>query len=288
MNNIRTSLQRLSSTLFRKITQIEIRWFKNIFITLFAKLYKVDWSECVRQSPQEYRHFNDFFTRELRPESRPIAETLLTSPADGRIATFGTLSEGRFIEAKGHHFTLDALIADPHNAALYQNGAFATIYLSPANYHRLHMPITAQLMASTHIPGKLYSVSIKNTEKIPTLFAENERLVLHFESEAGPFIIILVGAINVSSIETVWAGTITPPYGKLLTYDSYQDKEIILQKGEEFARFNMGSTAIIITPNHNGLLNFTENIYELAPIKLGDPLMDSAQYTLHSQSQEEQ
>ncbi len=268
------TFQRLSSWFFRKITRIKTRWFKNLFISQFAKIYKIEWQDCVRQRPEQFTNFNDFFTRELKPEARPLSDVPIISPADGKIAACGQLSNTEFIHAKGHHFTLEALIADPDLAEEFKNGQFATIYLSPRDYHRIHMPVTGQLQRTIHIPGKLYSVSLKTAENIPTLFAENERHVSLFETEYGKVIVILVGAINVSSMETVWEGTITPPYASILKYSDYSHEEITLEKGTEMGRFNMGSTVIVITENNN--LQFNETLKEYQPIKLGEPLLQKA------------
>lgn len=264
------SFQRLSSALFRKITRIKTPWFKNLFIAQFAKIYKISWQDYERQSPEQFINFNDFFTRELKDGARPISDAAIVSPADGKIAACGKIDQTQFIHAKGHHFTLESLIADPELAKAFKDGSFATIYLSPRDYHRIHMPVEGQLLRTIHIPGKLYSVSLKTAEKIPALFAENERHVSLFETPYGKMIVILVGAINVSSIETVWSGTITPPYGKLLQYSDYQAEGISLKKGEEMGRFNMGSTAIVITEQGN--LTLDSQLKEYQPIKLGEPL----------------
>ncbi len=269
------TFQRLSSWFFRKITRVKTVWFKNLFISQFAKIYKIEWQDCVRQRPEEFESFNDFFTRELKADARPISEAEIVSPADGKIAACGQLSNTEFIHAKGHHFTLESLIADPELAKTFKDGQFATIYLSPRDYHRIHMPVTGKLLRTIHIPGKLYSVSLKTAEKIPGLFAENERLVSLFETEYGKVIVILVGAINVSSMETVWAGTVTPPYASLLQYSDYQNEDITLQKGEEMGRFNMGSTAIVITENTD--LALTKALKEYHPIQLGEALLKKLQ-----------
>lgn len=266
------TFQRLSSWFFRKITRIKTTWFKNLFISQFAKIYKIDWQDCVRQRPEEFHNFNDFFTRELTENARPISDAEIVSPADGKIAACGRLSDTQFIHAKGHNFTLESLIADPELAKNFKDGQFATIYLSPRDYHRVHMPITGKLLRTIHIPGMLYSVSLNTAAKIPSLFAENERHVSLFDTEFGKVIVILVGAINVSSIETVWAGTITPPYGTLLKYSDYQNENIVLEKGAEMGRFNMGSTAIVITENN--ALNLNSLLKERHPIKLGEPLLE--------------
>ncbi len=268
------TFQRLSSWFFRKITRIKTRWFKNLFISQFAKIYKIEWQDCIRQRPEQFDSFNDFFTRELKPEARPLSNAAMISPADGKIAACGQLNNTEFIHAKGHHFTLEALIADPELAKEFKDGQFATIYLSPRDYHRIHMPVTGQLQRTIHIPGKLYSVSLKTAENIPTLFAENERHVSLFDTEYGKVIVILVGAINVSSMETVWEGTITPPYASILKYRDYSHEDITLEKGEEMGRFNMGSTVIVITENNH--LELNEILKEYQPIKLGESLLQKA------------
>lgn len=268
LNN--ASFQRFSSALFRKLTRIRIPWFKNLFIALFAKLYKIEWEDCVRKTPAEFETFNDFFTRELKEDARPISESAFVSPSDGKIAACGELEETQFIQAKGHDFTLESLIADPELAKEFKQGKFATIYLSPRDYHRIHMPIDGTLLRSIHIPGKLYSVSLKTAEKKPTLFAENERLVTLFNTPYGRVIVILVGAINVSSMETVWAGEVTPPYAKVVQYRSWETANISLQKGDELGRFNMGSTVIVIA--ENSALQLAPTLKEYASLKLGEPL----------------
>ena len=268
------TFQRLSSWFFRKITRIKTKWFKNLFISQFAKIYKIEWQDCVRQRPDQFSCFNDFFTRELKPEARPLSDAAIISPADGKIAACGQLSDTEFIHAKGHHFTLEALIADPDLAQDFKDGQFATIYLSPRDYHRIHMPVAGRLERTIHIPGMLYSVSLKTAENIPTLSAENERHVSLFDTEYGKVIVILVGAINVSSMETVWEGTITPPYASILKYSDYRNEEISLEKGEEMGRFNMGSTVIVITENNE--LKLDEIWKEYQPIKLGEALLHKA------------
>ncbi len=278
------SIQRASSWLFRKITRIRTPWFKNFFIKQFAKLYKIEWQDYARQSPAQFTTFNDFFTRELKEGARPIENADIVSPADGKIAAFGQLDNTTFIHAKGHQFTLESLIADPALAKEFANGQFATVYLSPRDYHRIHMPITGTLQKTIHIPGKLYSVSLKMTETIPALFAENERHVSLFNTEKGKILLILVGAVNVSSIETIWAGTITPPYGKILQYSDYSNESITIEKGQEMGRFNMGSTVIMITDNSE--LDFAEAICEHGAIKLGEALLsESTQADLEDSSE---
>ncbi|MBS7827813.1 archaetidylserine decarboxylase [Wohlfahrtiimonas chitiniclastica] len=262
--------QRLSSWCMRKLTRIRTPWFKNLFIKVFSKLYDINWQESAVKNPEEFKTFNEFFTRSLEKGARPIADAPLVSPADGKIAACGNLEDTQFIRAKGHDFTVESLIADPELAQTFKDGSFATVYLSPRDYHRVHMPAAGTLLRTIHIPGKLYSVSLKTAGQIPTLFAENERYVSVFDTEYGKMIVILVGAINVSSMETVWAGEITPPYGKVLAYQNYEDG-MTLEKGAEMGRFNMGSTAIVLLEK-NDRVALNPELKEAAPVQMGGAL----------------
>jgi phosphatidylserine decarboxylase len=262
--------QRASSWLIRKLTRIETPWFKNAFIKYFAKAFKINWNESEITDIKEFKHFNAFFTRALKEGVRPLSNVDVVIPADGAVACAGKLDGLKFIRAKGHDFSLDALLADPSLAAEFTGGVYTTIYLSPRDYHRIHMPMTGTLRKMIHIPGKLYSVSLKTAVAIPTLFAQNERVVCVFDSSFGKFALVLVGAINVSSIETVWAGSITPPYGKVIRYTDYSDG-IVLEKGAEMGRFNMGSTVIVIAQNSE--LKLDTSIIEDAITQMGAPFM---------------
>ncbi len=262
--------QRLSSWCIRKLTRIRTVWFKNLFIKVFAKMYKINWEESKYSSPEDFKTFNEFFTRQLEADARPIADSPLVSPADGKIAACGQLENTRFIKAKGHDFTVESLIADPELARDFKDGSFATVYLSPSDYHRVHMPAKGKLLRTIHVPGKLYSVSLKTAGQIPTLFAENERYVCLFDTEYGKMIVILVGAINVSSMATVWGGDVTPPYGRVIEYQTY-DRDIELDKGAEMGRFNMGSTAIVLLEKNSELV-LNESLKEGVGIKMGETL----------------
>lgn len=262
--------QRLSSWCIRKLTRIRTVWFKNLFIKVFSKLYKINWEESKYSSPDDFKTFNEFFTRPLEFGARPIAESPLVSPADGKIAACGQLQNTQFVKAKGHDFTVESLIADPELAEDFKDGSFATVYLSPSDYHRVHMPVKGKLLRTIHIPGKLYSVSLKTASQIPTLFAENERYVCLFDTEYGKMIVILVGAINVSSMATVWGGDVTPPYGRVIGYQTY-DRDIELDKGAEMGRFNMGSTAIVLLEKNDSVV-LNESLKEGSAIKMGETL----------------
>ncbi|KAG1682866.1 Phosphatidylserine decarboxylase proenzyme [Nymphon striatum] len=216
-------------------------------ITTFSNAFNVNLEEAVNPDPKSYKTFNDFFTRELKPELRPIADSQIVSPVDGTISQFGKIKNGELLQAKSINYSLDQLLGDnQERSKLFKDGQFITIYLSPKDYHRIHMPCSGKLCEQTHVPGRLFSVAKHTVNTIKGIFARNERVIATFDTEHGPMAMILVGAINVAAIETVWAGLITPPKGETVTSKNYKDKEIELQKGEEMGRFNMGSTVILL------------------------------------------
>jgi len=234
------------SRLVFKLTRLESKFVPKS-ITLFSKAFGVNLNDAIHPDPSHYKTFNEFFTRQIKPELRPIASSKLVSPVDGTISQFGQIVNTSLVQAKGVTYTLDALLGGEKEASkLYENGQFITIYLSPKDYHRIHMPCSGKLIDQTHIPGRLFSVAKHTVNTIKGIFARNERVVANFETEYGPMAMVLVGAINVAAIETVWAGLITPPKGKSLTTKNYKEKEISLDKGEEMGRFNMGSTVILL------------------------------------------
>lgn len=219
-----------------------IRWF--------IKIFKVDMSHSVIQEISSFPTFNEFFVRSLTPESRPVAagKNELASPVDGTISQCGDIMNDHLFQAKGHFYSVQALLGgDPLLAKLFQGGRFATIYLAPYNYHRIHMPIDGHLKKMIHVPGRLFSVAQWTVRAIPGLFTRNERVVCLFSTPSGPMAMILVGAINVAAIETVWNGLVTPPKGKRLSEFDYDHTEKNYVKGEEMGRFNMGSTVILLT-----------------------------------------
>lgn len=230
------------------------RWtfapWKNFLIGQIVRRYQVDMSQAVQTDPLAYQHFNAFFTRKLRPDARradpdPAA---LVSPADGRISQSGRIVDGRIFQAKGQEYTAAELLGDEAAATPYRNGRFATIYLSPRDYHRVHMPLAGTLKETVHVPGRIFSVAPFAVEAIPRLFARNERLVSHFEGEHGPFVVVMVGAILVSSVATVWDGLVIPPYASSIRRKSFAGQNISLERFAEMARFNMGSTVILLLP----------------------------------------
>ena len=229
-----------------KLTRVESS-FVPTAITKFSKAFGVDLSQAINPDPSSYKTFNEFFTRPIKPELRPIAKTELVSPVDGCISQIGAIEHGSIFQAKGHSYTAQALLGgDAEQAKKYENGQFTTIYLSPKDYHRIHMPCAGILKQQTHVPGRLFSVAPHTARTVPNLFARNERVVALFDTEYGEMAMVLVGAINVAAIETVWDGLITPPQGKKLSSKNYSGQKITLEKGEEMGRFNMGSTVILL------------------------------------------
>lgn len=246
--------QHLLSRGMHALAGCKVKWVKNTFIRFITKAYKVDVSEAVLGGNVEnYESFNAFFTRSLRDDVHSVAagDTTVVSPVDGAISQLGPISEGRVVQAKGQDYSvLELLGGDTALAAEFSQGQFATIYLSPKDYHRIHMPLTGTLKQMRHVPGNLFSVSPRTARAVPRLFSRNERVVTVFDTELGPMIMVLVGAIFVGSMETVWAGKVTPPYrGELQHWDYEGDTAVTIEKGAEMGRFNMGSTVVLLLPN---------------------------------------
>lgn len=227
-----------------KITPI-----KNFLISYFIKRYAVNMREAIQEDPFAYASYNDFFTRKLKPESRPIDQSpgSIVSPADGMIAQIGAINENRILQAKGFDFTVQELLANDNLSEHFSNGNFATIYLAPKDYHRVHMPIDGRLLKMIYVPGKLFSVNTQAAESIPRVFARNERVIALFETVIGTVAVVMVGAMIVGGIETVWAGKISPPHSKTIATAFYtHDPMIELSKGAEMGLFKLGSTVIIL------------------------------------------
>jgi phosphatidylserine decarboxylase len=241
---------RLLSRLVHAFMRVRLAPVKNLQIAIVGGIAGVDWSEARLQDASDFATFNDFFTRELTDGVRPLDPDpqALVSPSDGRISQCGRITTDRIIQAKGHHFGIRALLANDPACAEFNNGFFHTIYLSPRDYHRVHMPVGGKLLRTIHVPGRLFSVSPATVRQVPNLFARNERVISVFETTHGPMALVLVGAMLVSSIETVWAGVITPPYGRKVTHGDWSRRDIVLQRGQEMGRFNMGSTVIVLLP----------------------------------------
>ena len=245
--------QHFLSRVMHFFTRIQISWWKNLQIQSIVKIYAVDLTEAVDTNPKNYPSFNHFFTRALKQTARPITNDprAIISPADGMLSQLGLIDDSAIFQAKGKTFSVvDLLGGEPDRAKPFIGGNFATIYLSPKDYHRLHMPLDGKLREMIHIPGRLFSVSPVTTEHIPNLFARNERVVALFETEVGPVALVLVGAIFVSSIETVWHGVVTPPSATNPRIWNYCDQDIVLNKGDEMGRFNMGSTIVVLFPKN--------------------------------------
>ncbi|MEQ6889838.1 archaetidylserine decarboxylase [Halomonas sp. CS7] len=234
----------LLSRLVGRLADCQQPWLKNALIQAFIRQFKVDMDEAAEPEPTAYATFNDFFTRALEDDARPIGEGVV-SPADGTLSQFGPIEAGQLIQAKGHRFSaMELLGGDGEAARRYLGGSFATVYLSPSDYHRVHMPIGGTLTEMVYVPGRLFSVNAATTHHVPNLFARNERLVCHFDTEHGPMVMVLVGAMIVAAIETVWAGQITPlPRGGVQRIRF--DTPVRLAKGEEMGRFKLGSTVVM-------------------------------------------
>lgn len=241
--------QHFLSTLMSKLTHSTCKIWKNLFIRLVVKLYGVNMTEAKEPDLDHYASFNEFFTRELKDGARrfPTDAKAIACPADGAVSQAGIIENGQIFQAKGKSFSaIDLLGGDEERAKPFNEGVFTTIYLSPKDYHRLHMPLTGTLTEMVHIPGRLFSVNTATTNSVPGLFARNERVACIFDTEAGPMALILVGAIFVSSVETVWHGVVTPPTGSSVRNWLYQENAPVLKKGQEMGRFNMGSTIIVL------------------------------------------
>ncbi|ALN57487.1 archaetidylserine decarboxylase [Lysobacter yananisis] len=245
------------------------RWL----IDTVTEKFGVDLSEAANPDPRAYPTFNAFFTRALKPGARRAqgdARTLLM-PADGRISQCGPIRAGEIFQAKGRSFTaLELLGGDEAAAAPFRDGDYATVYLSPRDYHRVHMPWTGTLRETVHVPGRLFSVGPDAVRNVPRLFARNERLVCHFDTDFGPMALVMVGALLVSGVETVWSGIEIPAYGDRVTTKDYRGKGIVLKRFEEMARFNYGSTVIVLLPP--GVATLDAALQAETAVRLGQPL----------------
>jgi phosphatidylserine decarboxylase len=247
-----------------------IRWtpLKNLIIWTYTSLHPVSMKEAIEEDIFAYESLNAFFTRALKPESRPFDENddNWLCPVDGSVSQAQAINDGRIFQAKGHDYSLLELVGgDRKLEETFRNGQFATLYLSPRDYHRIHMPTTGKLKHMQYIPGRLFSVAPYTVNNIPRLFARNERCVCYFETEQGPMAMILVGAINVSAIETVWHGLITGVAKRVKRFD-YDDKAIVLNRGAEMGRFNLGSTVIVLATEQ---MKISGTIIADAQIRLG-------------------
>ncbi len=266
----------LLSRLVRRATRWQTGWWKNLLIRLFVRRFNVDMSEAEQENATAYPDFNAFFTRALKPGARllPDAASAIACPVDGHVSQAGTVCKDRILQAKGHDYSLTTLLGgDAQRAAPFSGGHFATLYLSPRDYHRIHMPVAARLLETVYVPGRLYSVAPHTTRAIPGLFARNERLVCVFETDSGPMAMVLVGAIFVSCTETVWSGVVNPHLLQRMQaarHDRPDMPPVRLERGAEMGRFNMGSTVILLYgPNQ---VQWADSLVAGAPVLMGQTI----------------
>lgn len=267
---------RLLSSLARRLAYSRNPRVSRWLIDTVVRRFDVDLTEAAEPDPRAYESFNAFFTRALREGVRvadPDPDALLM-PADGRISQLGPIGHpderGRIFQAKGRSFTAAELLGSAADAGSFDDGLFATVYLSPRDYHRVHMPWTGTLRETVHIPGRLFSVGPAAVRHVPRLFARNERLVCHFDTDFGPMAMVMVGALLVSGVETVWGGEEIPAYGKRLTRKDYRGRGIVLERFAEMARFNYGSTVIVLLPA--GVAELAPDLAPEAAVRLGQRL----------------
>ena len=240
-------------------------------IRRFVDRYRVNMGEAANPDITSYASFNDFFTRALKPGARPLTTADLICPVDGAISQFGPILKDQIFQAKGHAYSTTALVGgDATAAARFHNGHFATLYLSPRDYHRIHMPCAGELTRMVHVPGDLFSVNPTTARGVPGLFARNERVVCFFESTDGPFVLVLVGATIVGSMATVWHGQVNPPRTGMLRQWDYPKGQVSLQQGQEMGRFLLGSTVVMLFPA--GPLSFNVAWEPGRPIVLGEAM----------------
>ncbi len=246
-----------------KLTTRLIRWF--------VARYKVNMAEAANPDTASYASFNEFFTRPLRDAARPLAAADFICPVDGAISQFGDIAHDQIFQAKGHAYSTTALVGgDSELAAKFQDGSFATLYLSPRDYHRIHMPCAGRLTRMIYVPGALFSVNPTTARGVPGLFARNERVVCEFESEHGPFILTLVGATIVGSMATVWHGVVNPPRSREVREWRYDKQPVILEKGDEMGRFLLGSTVVMLFPQDT--LQFNPEWTPTQSIRMGESM----------------
>jgi phosphatidylserine decarboxylase len=263
---------RFLSSLARRLAYSTSPGTKQWLIDTVTRKFNVDLGEAAEPDPQAYPSFNAFFTRALKPGAR-VADAdprALLMPADGHISQCGPIEDGRIFQAKGQSFTAAELLGDAAAAEPFRNGLFATVYLSPRDYHRVHMPWTGTLRETVHVPGRLFSVGTAAVAHVPRLFARNERLVCRFDTDFGPMVSVMVGALLVSGVETVWSGEEIPAYGTAITRKDYRGKGITLERFAEMARFNYGSTVIVLLPP--GVATLSPELKSESPVRLGQRL----------------
>ena len=263
--------KRALTTLAGTLASAQLGGLTTLAIRRFVARYRVNMAEAANPDIASYASFNDFFTRALAPGMRPLAAADLICPVDGTISQFGSVEKDQIFQAKGHHYSTTALVGgDTELAARFEHGHFATLYLSPRDYHRIHMPCAGRLTRMVHVPGDLFSVNPTTARGVPGLFARNERVVCVFESDHGPFVLVLVGATIVGSMATAWHGQVNPPRTGTLRQWDYAPGQVELQQGEEMGRFLLGSTVVMLFPQ--GPLQFNPNWAAARPIQLGEAM----------------
>lgn len=263
---------RLLSSMARSLAYSDSPRLKQWLIDTVTRRFGVNLGEAAQSDPTAYLTFNAFFTRALKPGARvPDADpNALVMPADGHISQCGPIENGRIFQAKGQSFTAAELLGDEADARPFHDGLFATVYLSPRDYHRVHMPWTGTLRETVHVPGRLFSVGTAAVANVPRLFARNERLVCHFDTDFGPMACVMVGALLVSGVETVWSGEEIPAYGDRINRKDYRGQGITLERFGEMARFNYGSTVIVLLPR--GVAALEPALGAESPVRLGQAL----------------
>jgi len=263
--------QHFISRVTLQLTRSKVTWFKNAFIRWFIRQYNVDMRQAMEPVAENYQTFNAFFTRELRPGVRPLASGAheIACPVDGAVSQLGAIDDGNVFQAKGRDYSLVELLGgSADRAAPFRNGRFATLYLSPRDYHRMHMPLAGTLHEMVYVPGRLFAVNRATVKVIPRVFARNERVVALFDTAVGPMAMVLVGAINVGCIETVWHGVVTPPTRPEITTWPYGN--VNLARGAEMGRFNMGSTVVLLFGP--GVMEWSEHLHAGSAIQMGQLL----------------
>jgi len=263
---------RLLSSLARRLAYSRAPWLKQWLIDAVVRRFGVNLGEAAEPDPRAYPSFNAFFTRALKPGARTADADprALLVPADGHVSQCGKIEDGTIFQAKGRAFTAAELLGDAEAAKPFADGLFATVYLSPRDYHRVHMPWTGTLRETVHVPGRLFSVGTAAVRDVPRLFARNERLVCHFDTDFGPMACVMVGALLVSGVETVWSGVEIPEYASEITRKDWRGKGVTVERFAEMARFNYGSTVIVLLPH--GVAKLADELKAEAPVKLGQKL----------------
>mgnify|MGYP001550294357 FL=1 len=261
------------TALVYRLARIRNRRFKDLFIRRFIALYNVDIEDVQRDVPDGFDTFNDFFIRELEEGARPVDadSTSVVSPVDGTVSSAGTIHGNRIFQAKGHDYSLEDLLAtDLQEARRFVDGAYATIYLAPYNYHRVHAPLDGRITAARYLPGDLFSVNTATAAHVPGLFRRNERLALHFESQTGPWVLVLVGALNVGSISTPWSGEVRPRRTGVVDSIDLAHGPLEVARGDLLGWFNMGSTVILLTPP--GTCSWNDSLQAGTTVRMGEAM----------------